>query len=103
MPAPTIEPIARRARLARFWRRMWRRLGVVRPRRPLMRLDLSRGHELSTTDLWSAWTLANLDCALELKAWSVAARSQRRRAYHGYRAALAREAQIAELLAQRCA
>ena len=68
-----------------------------------MRFDLTRGHELSTTDLWSAWTLACLDCALELKAWSVAARGQRERAYHGYVAALAREARIAELLAERCA
>jgi hypothetical protein len=103
MPTPTVEPLARRARLGRMWRRMRRRLGLIRPRGPVMRFDLSRSHELTTAELWNAWTLASLDCALELKAWFVATRGQRERAYRRYLAALAREARFAELLAERCA
>lgn len=54
-------------------------------------------------DLWSAWTLANLECEIELRAWSFGTRIQRRRAYHRYVDALAREARVADLLAARYA
>jgi hypothetical protein len=99
------DPPVRAAWARRLKRRMGRalrrRLHGSAPPRPAARLDLACADELSTAELWSAWTLANLECALELKAWTMGTRSQRPRAFHGYCAALAREARVAELLAER--
>jgi hypothetical protein len=86
-------------RRARRTLRRWRRLGP--PTSPAARFDPERAHELSTAELWHAWTLASLECSLELAAWRLAPRRLRPRAFSGYRAALSREGMVAELLAQR--
>ena len=47
------------------------------------------------------WTIASLECSLEFAAWRLAPLHERRRAFSLYRAALAREGRVAELLALR--
>jgi hypothetical protein len=92
----------RRRRLTRRMRRLlrrWTRRSMATL--PTARFDLDRAHELSTEELWTVWTLANLECALELRAWSLVPRWQRPRVFASYRAALAREAHVAKLLAER--
>jgi hypothetical protein len=92
----------RHRRLIRRVRRALRRWGRgPAPISPAARYDLERADELSTAELWSVWTLASLECSVELAAWRLAPRRERRRAFSGYRAALAREGRAAELLAQR--
>jgi hypothetical protein len=87
--------IRRMRRTLRRWRR------IPPPSSPAARFDPQRADELSTPELWSAWTLASLECSLELAAWRLVPRRQRPRAFSGYRSALSREGRVAELLAQR--
>jgi hypothetical protein len=79
--------------------RRWRRIPA--PSSPAARFDFDRAGELTTTELWNAWTLASLECSLELTAWKLVPRRQRPRAFSRYLAALSREGKVAELLAQR--
>jgi hypothetical protein len=46
-------------------------------------------------DLWNAWAVAELECALALRAWQLAPRRDKRAPYEAYRGALEREAAIA--------
>jgi hypothetical protein len=67
---------------------------VNRPMTPLLvgpRLD----------DLWDAWSFAATDATLALTHWQRVLPSERPRAYAAYEAALDREAQAAQVLAQR--
>jgi hypothetical protein len=91
----------RRRRLTRRMRRVLRRwTRRAAPTLPSARFDLDRADELTTEDLWTVWTLANLEAALELRAWGLVGRRQRPRVFASYRAALAREARVAKLLAE---
>jgi hypothetical protein len=100
-PSPRIR-FRRPRRLLRRLRRALRRWrSGAAPVLPAARFDLERADELSTAELWSAWTLANLECTLELQAWRLVPRRQRPRTYNRYRVALAREGRLAELLAER--
>jgi hypothetical protein len=92
----------RRRRLVRRMRRLVRRCTRrAAPTLATARFDLDRADELTTEELWTVWTLANLECALELRAWGLVPRRQRPRVFASYRAALAREARVAKLLAER--
>jgi hypothetical protein len=108
MPSDVVEQLSppirfqRHKRLIRRMRRALRRLGRVgAPLSPAARYGLDHADELSTTELWSVWTLASLECSLEFAAWRLAPQRERRRAFSGYRAALAREGKAADLLARR--
>jgi hypothetical protein len=87
--------IRRARRLVRRWRR------IPAPSSPAARFDLEHAGDLSTAELWSAWTLASLECSLELTAWKLVPRRQRPRTFARYLAALSREGKVAELLAER--
>jgi hypothetical protein len=54
-------------------------------------------------DLWNAWAVADVECALSLRAWQLAPRSDKRAPYEAYRSALEREALIAGELRLRIA
>jgi hypothetical protein len=100
-PSPRIR-FRRHKRLIRRARRLlrrWRRIPA--PSSPAATFDFENARELSTADLWSAWTLASLECSLELTAWRLVPRRQRPRAFARYLAALSREGKVAELLAER--
>ena len=56
---------------------------------------------LSTTTLRDAWRIAELEAALALSSWRIAARDSKRAAYAIYVAALEREAHAAGQLASR--
>jgi hypothetical protein len=62
-------------------------LRVERPRR--------RRAATTLTDLWNAWGFAELECAIALRAWRLAPRSEKRLPYQAYRRALEREALLA--------
>jgi hypothetical protein len=51
-------------------------------------------------ELWDKWALAALEVQLAFEAWKAATRDIKSAAYLGYRAALDREEQAAERLAQ---
>jgi hypothetical protein len=99
----------RRAQPHRRSRSAWRvlrRLLCLRPgagRLPAGAFDLHAAHKLTTSQLWSVWTVAHLESELTLRAWRVAAAEHRVRAHRAYRAALEREAGAAQLLAERTA
>jgi hypothetical protein len=108
MPADVIDKriprirFQRQKQLIRRGRRALRRLRRrAAPLSPAARYGLEHAGELSTTELWSMWTIASLECSLEFAAWRIAPRRERRRAFSLYRAALAREGRVAELLALR--
>ena len=46
-------------------------------------------------DLWNAWAVADLECAIALRAWQLAPRAEKRAPYDAYRRALEREALVA--------
>ena len=52
-------------------------------------------------DLRDAWFVAELECALALRAWQLADRAEKAIACDGYRRALEREAALAAVLWQR--
>jgi hypothetical protein len=52
-------------------------------------------------DLRDAWFVAELECALALRAWQLADRGEKAIAHDGYRRALEREATLAAELSQR--
>jgi hypothetical protein len=54
-------------------------------------------------DLWNAWAVADLECALALRAWQLAPRCEKRAPYRAYRDALEREALVARELRLRAA
>jgi hypothetical protein len=95
----------RRLRTRRMLRRLRRAIRRwawgPSPTLPAARLDLVVTGQLSTTDLWTAWRLADLECGLELTAWGLASSRSRGRARTLYRKALAREAALAAALAER--
>jgi hypothetical protein len=92
----------RRRRALRRLRRALRRWALgPPPTLPAARFDLALAGRLSTTDLWTAWRLANLECGLELTAWGLAPKPSRGLARTLYHKALAREAALAAALAER--
>jgi hypothetical protein len=96
----------RRRRIQRLARRLARRLPGRRTRAialPAAAFDLEAPHELTTAQLWSVWTVAQLESGLALRAWRMAPREQRVRAHRVYGAALEREARAARILAGRAA
>jgi hypothetical protein len=54
-------------------------------------------------DLWNAWAVAELECAIALRAWQLAPRRGKQAPYEAYRGALEREAAIAGELRLRTA
>ena len=58
---------------------------------------------LSITTVRDAWRIAEIEAALALASWRIAARDSKRAAYAIYVAALEREAQAAGQLASRLA
>jgi hypothetical protein len=54
-------------------------------------------------DLWNAWAVAELECAVALRAWQLAPRPGKRAPYDAYRRALEREALLALELRLRSA
>jgi hypothetical protein len=113
MPSPP-EPIdlrverpleAPRARQPRSW--------LARPRMRGMLGGMlgrpARRHRAATTeapplsDLWNAWGFAELECAIALRAWRLAPRSEQREAHQAYCRALEREALLATELCVRSA
>jgi hypothetical protein len=46
-------------------------------------------------DVWNAWAVADLECALALRAWKLAPRPEKRACYGAYSRALEREALLA--------
>jgi hypothetical protein len=88
-------------RLGRLLRAVRRWLRRPSPTLPAARFDLALAGHLSTTDLWTAWRLADLECGLELTAWGLAPKPSRGLARKLYREALAREAALAATLAAR--
>jgi hypothetical protein len=97
---------ARPRRGSRLARRVARRLARRRPRAgrlPATAFDLEAPHKLTTSELWSVWTVAHLESELSWRAWRLAAAEHRMRAHRAYRAALEREAGAARLLAERTA
>jgi hypothetical protein len=59
--------------------------------------------QLSTNTLRDAWRIAEIEAALALASWRIAARDSKRAAYAIYVAALDREAHAAGQLASRLA
>jgi hypothetical protein len=96
----------RRGGLHRAARRLVRRLGRLRSRSgrvPAEAFELEAAHELTTSQLWGVWTVAHLESGLALLAWRLSEVEHRVSAHRAYRAALAREAGAASLLAARTA
>ena len=54
-------------------------------------------------DVWNAWAVADLECALALRAWKLAPRCEKRACYGAYSRALEREAVLAVELGLRAA
>jgi hypothetical protein len=95
---------ARPGGIKRLARRIGRHLPARRSstaRMPRGGFELEAAHRLTTAQLWGVWTVAHLESGLALRAWRVAPREHRGRAYGSYRAALAREGRAAEALAER--
>jgi hypothetical protein len=71
----------------------------------------SRGRRVATAktaapalaELWDAWSFAELECAVALRAWQLAPRREKRAPYGAYRRALEREALLAGELRLRSA
>ena len=103
--APTAAGPERAHPLSRAARRVVRCLARLRPRgrMPAGAFELERAHDLTTSQLWSVWTVAHLESGLALRAWRLSSGDHRRRAHRAYRAALEREAGAARLLADRTA
>jgi hypothetical protein len=102
-PKPGTRAGGRRPRggaVARRLRLMARRSQPVRRLAPSA-FELEAPDELTIPELWSVWTVAHLESALALTAWRAAPREDRARAHRAYRAALAREAAAARILAER--
>ena len=59
------------------------------------RIAKARTAAPTLADLWNAWAVADLECALALRAWQLAPRCEKRAPYHAYRYALEREALVA--------
>ena len=83
-------------------RRLAAGLGAARPA-PLLDPDVAVSclgirARPTTADLWSAWSVSEIEAGLALEAWTVSRGAHRRRAYRAYRDALAREAWLASLL-----
>ena len=110
LPAPGDANVAtgktHRFRIRRLARRFARRLPTGRARAarvPAGAFELDARHDLTTTQLWSVWTVAHLESGLALRAWRVAPREHRTRAHAAYRAALEREGWAARLLHEQAA
>jgi hypothetical protein len=71
--------------------RLRRRLAKAKPAAPML------------VDLWNAWAVADLECAIALRAWQLAPRRDKQAPYEAYRGALEREALIAGELRLRTA
>ena len=115
MPSPP-EPIdlrverpleAPRARQPRSWlaRQRMRGLleGVLGRSARLRRRRAASTAAAPLSALWNAWAFAELECAIALRAWRLAPRSEQRGAYEAYRRALEREALLAAQLCVRSA
>lgn len=66
-----------------------------------LRVERRRRAATTLTDLWNAWAFAELECAIALRAWRLAPRSEKRAPYESYRRALEREALLAAELRVR--
>jgi hypothetical protein len=89
--AHELQPWLGRPRL-RPWVDRW----LADPARTLRRrIAKAKPAALPLADLWSAWAVADLECALALRAWQLAPRRDKRAPFEVYRAALEREALIA--------
>ena len=97
---------AARWRIHRLAHRFAQRLPGRRARAarlPAGAFELEAAHHLTTAQLWSVWTVADLESGLALRAWRLAAPEHRTRAHGAYRAALEREARAARILHERTA
>jgi hypothetical protein len=70
---------------------------------PTALAPLAALRQLSTNTLRDAWRVAEIEAALALASWRIAARDSKRAAYAIYVAALDREGQAASQLASRLA
>jgi hypothetical protein len=114
LPEPTELRDERSARApGRRERRTWFERPRVRALLGLWLADLRRARRLHVpkagpsaprlADLWNAWAVADVECALSLRAWQLAPRRDKRAPYEAYRSALEREALIAGELRLRIA
>jgi hypothetical protein len=95
------EPRPRLARpLVRAWVDRWLAYRTGSRRRSIAK---AKPVALALADVWNAWAVAEVECALALRAWQLAPRRDKRASYDAYRAALEREALIAGELRLRTA
>ena len=76
---------------------------LVRGIRSRWRLAKAKSAAPTLADLWNAWAVAELECAIALRAWQLAPRRDKRAPYEAYRGALEREALVAGELCLRSA
>jgi hypothetical protein len=82
----------------RAWLDRWLVRGISsRPR------HLAKAKAPTLADLWNALAVAELECAIALRAWQLAPRRDKQAPYEAYRGALEREAMVAGELRLRVA
>jgi len=95
--AINIPPTARAASRLRTAVDRW----LARVPAPRPRIAPTPSAPRTVRDLRDAWFVAELECALALRAWQLAGRAEKAIACDGYRRALEREAALAAELRQR--
>jgi hypothetical protein len=106
--APILAVLRRRARRVlplarRVVARRWPRRGSGCTSSVPTAAFVAPGRELTTAQLWSVLTVAQLESGLAFKAWLASPREYRAKSHRSYVAALSREERAARILAARAA